>query len=174
MDNKILNNIESDKNIQINFDESLLKETEKVFEVIAKVRGFRNEKNISPKIPLPIGIKTENKAIYQLWEDKITKLANVSDMQFVDSELENASAFVIKGDSLFIQAENMVDVEAEREKIIKELSYTKGFLESVLTKLANEKFVSNAKPDMVEKERAKQSDAEEKIKALEIALERLG
>jgi len=63
-----------------------------------------------------------------------------------------------------------LDVEAEKEKINKEIEYLEGFMKSVDAKLKNEKFVANAKPELVEKERQKKADAEAKIKGLREAL----
>ena len=60
-----------------------------------------------------------------------------------------------------------IDVEAEKQRLLKELDYNKGFLKSVQAKLANQRFVENAKPEVVEVERRKQSDAEAKIRAIE-------
>ncbi len=66
------------------------------------------------------------------------------------------------------------DVEAEKDRLKKELDYNTGFLKSVQTKLANERFVSNAKPEIVENEMKKKADAEAKIKAIEEQLAGLG
>jgi valyl-tRNA synthetase len=52
----------------------------------------------------------------------------------------------------------------------KELEYQKGFLLSVEKKLSNERFVQNAKPEVIELERKKKADAEAKIKAIEESL----
>ena len=54
--------------------------------------------------------------------------------------------------------------------MIKELEYNKGFLNSVEKKLSNERFVQNAKPEILEIERKKKADAEAKIKMLEESL----
>ena len=67
----------------------------------------------------------------------------------------------------FIPVSDQIDSKVETEKLVKELEYTKGFLVSVVRKLSNEKFIANAKPEVVEIERKKQADAEAKIKALE-------
>jgi len=63
-----------------------------------------------------------------------------------------------------------IDVEAEKAKIYKEIEYLEGFMKSVDTKLSNEKFMANAKPDLVEKERQKKADAVAKIQVLKGSL----
>ena len=69
-------------------------------------------------------------------------------------------------DELFIPFEEAIDEAAEQKNVEEEIAYLKGFLNSVDAKLSNEKFVANAKPDVIEKERQKKADAEEKIKKL--------
>jgi valyl-tRNA synthetase len=79
-------------------------------------------------------------------------------------------SFVQGSSEFFIPLEGHIDLAAERVRIEKEIEYNRGFLESVLKKLSNEKFVQNAKPDVIERERQKQADAEAKIAALEQSL----
>jgi valyl-tRNA synthetase len=67
-----------------------------------------------------------------------------------------------------------IDIEAERERIGKEIEYLKGFLSSVEKKLSNERFVQNAKPEIVQNEKNKKADAEAKIQILEESLANLG
>ena len=68
---------------------------------------------------------------------------------------------------------NNINVEEEIKKMEAEIEYLKGFLNSVMKKLGNEKFVANAKPEIVENERKKQADAESKIKSLQDSINNL-
>ncbi|MEP4374680.1 MAG: hypothetical protein ABJ333_06455, partial [Algoriphagus sp.] len=81
---------------------------------------------------------------------------------------------VVKSDECFIPMGDSINVEEEKENIQKEIDYTKGFLNSVLKKLSNERFVAGAPAQVIETERKKQADAEGKIKALEESLAKLG
>jgi valyl-tRNA synthetase len=81
---------------------------------------------------------------------------------------------VVKADECFIPMGEQIDVEKEKENLLKELEYTKGFLNSVMKKLSNERFVAGAPAEVVENEKKKQADAEAKIKTLEEALAKLG
>ncbi|HYJ64755.1 MAG TPA: hypothetical protein VEV62_13495, partial [Parafilimonas sp.] len=65
------------------------------------------------------------------------------------------------------------DTTDQREKLMKDLEHQKNFLQSVQKKLSNERFVQNAKPEVVELERKKQADAEARIKTLEESLQNL-
>ena len=100
----------------------------------------------------------------------IRKLANLTDIQYVEANVEGALNFVIGGSEFFIPMEGAVDMEAEKENLEKELAYTKGFLASVDKKLSNERFVKGAPALVLEKEWQKKADAEAKIKALEQSL----
>ncbi|MCE7042294.1 valine--tRNA ligase [Dyadobacter sp. CY312] len=144
-----------------------------LFELVSGIRNLRNSKNLSPKIALPLAIRTDSKSRYQKLESLIIKLANVESISYVAEESEGTS-FRVKSDEFFINLADEIDVETERENLQKELEYTQGFLDSVIKKLSNERFVANAKGDIVEKERQKQTDAESKIVTLKEALVRLG
>jgi valyl-tRNA synthetase len=77
---------------------------------------------------------------------------------------------VVGIDKFYVESEAIVDTTAQKEQLLKDLEYQKGFLISVEKKLSNERFVQNAKPEVVEVERKKKADAEEKIKAIEESL----
>ncbi len=154
-------------------DTQVLADFELLFEVVTTIRNLRSSKGLSPKIELPIAIKTDRKAVYQSLEGLLQKLANVSTISFVEDKAQGTS-FVIKGDEFFIDFAEETDPEAERENLQKELDYIEGFKKSVLAKLSNERFVANAKPEVVENERSKLADAEAKTVALSEALARLG
>ncbi|MFD1144126.1 valine--tRNA ligase [Larkinella insperata] len=147
-------------------DKALLADFDTLFEIISAVRNLRNSKQISPKTALPLAIKTDDAARFRPLESLIQKLAVVSEISYVTEKAEGVS-FLIKSTEFFVNIAGEIDVEQERANIEKELSYAKGFLESVMKKLSNEKFVANAKPEVIERERQKLADAEAKIKTLE-------
>ena len=153
-------------------DTQVMADFDILFDLVSKVREIRNTKQISPKTELPLAIKTEDKARYQQLESIILKLANTSAIDFVSENVEGAMSFVLKADEFFINIAGELDIEAELAEAEKELAYNLGFKKSTEAKLANERFVANAKPEVVEKERQKLADAEAKIKALEEAIAR--
>ena len=155
------------------FDKTQIEEANQVFELVSQVRNIRASKGISPKEAFALTIKTNQPSLYQRFDSVLKKLANLSEISFGDS-LENAVSFVVKADECYIPMQGQVNVEEEKENILKELEYTKGFLNTVLKKLSNERFVAGAPDSVVENEKKKQADAESKIKALEEALAKLG
>ncbi|GAA4411005.1 valine--tRNA ligase [Nibrella viscosa] len=150
-------------------DMQVLADFDLLFELVSGIRNIRNSKQIAPKTELPLAIRTETPDRFRPLESLVQKLANVSEIQYVSDKAEGMS-FVIKGNEFYINIAGEIDVDQERANLEKELEYTKGFRDSVQKKLANEKFVANAKPDVVERERQKLADAEAKIKTLEESL----
>lgn len=151
----------------------LLADFEQLFEVIKKVRELRSSKGLSPKETLPISVKTENPERLLRLDGILRKLANTPPLAVVTDDVPGATAFVVKADQFFVETGEELDVAAELERIEKELAYQEGFRNSVQAKLSNERFVQNAKPELVERERQKLADAEAKINALREALDQL-
>ena len=151
-------------------DEMLLKEAELVKGLISEIRNVRNSRQISPKESLELSIKLNSETIYTNWLANVYKLANVSKADFVSDKLIGAAAFMVGKDEFFIPLSQNVDVDAERERLTKELEYLQGFLKSVDAKLANERFVQNAKPEIIANERNKKADAESKIAIIQDSL----
>ncbi|MCU0422896.1 MAG: valine--tRNA ligase [Bacteroidia bacterium] len=144
-----------------------------VFELIQQIRNLRNSKGISPKQTLDIAIKTQHPGQYNQALFLIKKLANLHTIEFVDTAPMQTILVQVHTDEVYVKLELQLDKEAEREKVENEIAYLNGFLQSVNAKLANEKFVANAKPDLVEKERRKKADAEAKIAVLNQSLQSL-
>jgi valyl-tRNA synthetase len=146
---------------------------DKALAVVAGIRTVRNQKGLGPNKPLSLIAKTDEQALFAEYEGIIRKLGSLSELTFADAGPAGAVSFVQGGGEFFIPLEGHIDIAAERVRIEKELEYTTGFRESTLKKLSNEKFVANAKPELIERERQKLADAEAKIAALEQALKGL-
>ncbi|MCW3070702.1 MAG: valyl-tRNA synthetase [Bacteroidetes bacterium] len=147
--------------------DEIVKHFDVVMEVITNIRNIRKQKNISPKEKLQVFEKVNQGEVISTYDEIIIKLCNLSSFEYVTSNVDNAFSFVLKHAEFFVPLSQNMDVEAEKERLSKDLEYNKGFLKSVEIKLANEKFVANAKPELIENERKKQSDAMAKIKAIE-------
>ncbi len=148
----------------------LLNEISTIKEVVSEIRNTRNVKQISPKEALPLAIKSNSEIDYETYNPILAKLGNLIEVTFVQDKLSGAANFISGTDEFFIELTNNIDVEAERERIQKELTYLQGFLKSVTAKLSNERFVQNAKAEIVAIEQQKKADAEAKIKMLEEGL----
>jgi valyl-tRNA synthetase len=100
-------------------------------------------------------------------------MCNLSEVRFISEKPDNAASFMVKTTEFHIPLGGRIDVENEREKINAELDYCRGFLDSVMKKLNNERFVQNAPAAVLDLERKKKADTESKIKSLEEALKGL-
>lgn len=136
-------------------------------ELITEIRNFRSSKNLSPKEPLQLFVNGEKELDKKIYLPIVIKLGNLSALEIVNEKVENAYGFIASNTEYFIPFTASIDMEAELARIQKEIEYNKGFLKSVMAKLGNEKFVANAKPEVVASETKKKEDAEARIKALE-------
>jgi valyl-tRNA synthetase len=144
-------------------DEKLLAGVEMVKQIISEIRNVRNSKQISPKEALTLSIRVNSDIDFKAYQNIIFKLANITELSFVNDKLIGAAAFMAGRDEFFIPLAGNIDAEAEKERIEKEIAYLNGFLISVNAKLSNERFVQNAKPGIVANEQNKKADAEAKI-----------
>jgi valyl-tRNA synthetase len=121
---------------------------------------------------LSLEIKTDDPASYDSMKAIIAKLANLESIKYIEKANSEAQTFVVHSDQFFVPLQKEENQEELRDETEKELAYLEGFKKSIESKLANEKFVQNAKPDLVEREKQKLSDTENKIKSLREILAR--
>ncbi len=152
---------------------TVLKQGQMLKEVITAVRDARNKNNLKPKETIKLHIQTADKAGFEFIEPILAKQVNASEIDFITDAVANTITVVVGTDKFYLESEAVVDTTAQKEQLLKDLEYLKGFLVSVDKKLSNERFVQNAKPEVVETERKKKADAEEKIKAIEESLKTL-
>ena len=143
-----------------------------VFETITSIRNLRNAKGLSPKEALNIIVKSNDINTYQANTFLLKKMANIGEMSFDNHAIasSNLISLPVGTDEILVALNLEIDVQAEKIRIEQEIGYLQGFLKSVDAKLSNEKFVNNAKPELVEKEKQKKLDALQKIQVLEQSL----
>ncbi len=151
-------------NVAGNYDETIIAQFEAVKEVIGGIRTIRLQKNIAQKEALTLEVVGESPV--SKYNAVIAKLCNLSAINAVAAKAEGAAAFMVGTTEYAVPLGNLINVEEELKKLEADLKYQKGFLQSVLKKLSNEKFVSKAPANVIEMERKKQADAETKIAAL--------
>jgi valyl-tRNA synthetase len=135
-------------------------------DVISGIRTIRKDKNIPFKDVIELRVVNNEKAS-SYFDSVIMKLGNIVDLMYVTEKVDGALSYRVKSNEYFIPITGNIDVEAEIAKLTEELNYTNGFLKSVQVKLSNEKFVANAKPEIIENERKKEADALAKIATIE-------
>ena len=139
-------------------------------EAITTLRDARNKAQLKPKEPVKLFILPESEAAYRPITAILSRQVNAESIRFTTEAIPGSLTVVAGKDKYYIVTEQALDNGNQKEELIKELGYLKGFLESVNKKLSNERFVQNAKPEVVELERRKKEDAEIKIKAIEESL----
>ena len=145
-------------------NEEIVKNFEAVKEVIGGIRTIRLQKNIAQKEALSLQVVGESPVT--AFNSVIAKLCNLTSIENVEAKAEGSASFMVGTTEYAVPLGNLINVEEELKKLEADLKYNEGFLQSVLKKLSNEKFVSKAPANVIEMERKKQADAESKIASL--------
>jgi valyl-tRNA synthetase len=151
-------------------DTRILAQGRLLTETITALRDARNKAQLKPKEPIKLFIQSESQADYRVIADILSRQINAESINYTTEAIVGSLTVVAGKDKFFIVTEQAVDNGNQKEELLKELGYLKGFLESVNKKLGNERFVQNAKPEVVDMERRKKEDAEIKIRAIEESL----
>jgi valyl-tRNA synthetase len=152
----------------VTYDQELVSKFIFAEEVIMAVRNARKEKNIPQKEAISLFIcKNNNDPPDTFYDCIVAKLCNISEIGYLDEKMPGSLSFIVRSTEFYIPVAVTINVEEEIAKLEEELRYTRGFLEKVMQKLSNERFVSGAPPQVVEVERKKQEDAETRIRVLE-------
>jgi valyl-tRNA synthetase len=141
---------------------------------ITAIRDARVKAQIKNKDAVSLFVAAKENSIWSPIQELLCKQVNAKAFSFTEDAVAETIQLVIGGDKFYVKADQVLDTSIQRKELETELAYFQGFLESVEKKLSNEKFVSNAKPEVVEMERKKQADALDKIKMLKEGLSNLG
>jgi valyl-tRNA synthetase len=155
-------------------DNSKLKQASILKEVITGIRDAKNKNQVKPKEKIKLHVQSADTSVYKSIVSILSKQVNAETISYVTEAVSNCINVVVQKDKFFIETENALDTSSQKSQLIKDLEYQKGFLLSVEKKLSNERFVQNAKKEVIDIERKKKADAEAKIKAIEESLSSLG
>jgi valyl-tRNA synthetase len=142
-------------------------------QVISALRDARNKNQLKPKDTITLHIQTANYDTYKAIETILCKQVNATSIEYTNSNIDNTIVVAVEKDKFFIGTSIELDATALKATLLADLAYQKGFLESVTKKLSNERFVQNAKPEVVALEQQKQSDAIARIATIEESLQSL-
>ncbi len=142
--------------------------------VISTLRDARNKNQIKPKDAIELHIQTSNNASYQTIQNILTKQINASAIQYTNSAISASIVVALEKDKFYIVSDQAIDTASLKENLLKDLAHQQGFLASVEKKLSNEKFVQNAKPEVLAIEQKKKADTLARIQTLEESIEQLG
>ena len=148
---------------------AVLAAMEQAKEIIVGVRGVRAQKNIPNKEALSLMV-VDGEAPADDMSALLLKMANLDRIEGNAAKDASAASFMVGTQQYDIPLQGNIDIEAEKARIEKDITYYEGFLASVMKKLSNERFVSKAPEAVIEGERRKQADAESKLETLRAAL----
>jgi valyl-tRNA synthetase len=135
-------------------------------ELITAIRDARNKNNLKFKDPVSLWIETKDKSLYNPLNSILSRQVNAESINFGDKPEQTSLTLVVGKDTIYLQTEGKINITEQLEKLNKDLEYLNGFLISVDKKLSNDKFVQNAKPEVIKLERKKKDDAEIKIETI--------
>jgi valyl-tRNA synthetase len=145
-------------------NQEAIAEGEKAKIIITAIRDVRNKNQIKPKEKLSLFASahfSESTAAI------IMKLSGIKSIEVTDTDPGNTIPFLVATDKFFLESPNAIDVAGEKSRLEKDIAYQRGFLESVMKKLENERFISKASTEVISNERKKADDAQEKIRLME-------
>jgi valyl-tRNA synthetase len=153
------------------YNSAMLSRFDLAREIVSAVRTIRKENNIPLRESLVLC--TSEGAAGDEFDSIIRKMCNLSEIRNVTGKVEGSVSFRIHTYEFYVPLEGKIDHEEEVRKLKEELKYTEGFLEIVMAKLSNERFVANAPEKVLSLERKKQADAESRIATLKVSLAHL-
>jgi valyl-tRNA synthetase len=148
----------------------ILRQGELLKEVITALRDVRAKNQLKNKEAINLNVQTESPSVYKSFEKILSKQINAATISYFFAPDFSTINTVVQKDKLGIKTETQNASTVQKEQLHKDLEYQKGFLLSVDKKLSNDRFVQNAKPEVIEIEKKKKADAEAKIKAIEESL----
>ncbi len=152
------------------FSTEILQQGELLKKVITSLRDAKAKNQIKPKDIIKLSIQTTTTNNYRFIENILKKQINADAINYVQDSVANTIVIAIENEKFFIEAEKEIDNVALKAELEKDLQYQKGFLESIMKKLNNERFVQNAKPEIIAIEQKKKADCEARIKTIEESL----
>jgi valyl-tRNA synthetase len=139
-------------------------------ECITSIRDTKIKAQLKPREEIGLYVQTEIPAAYAQIGDILAKQVSATSIELTQESIPQTIPAVAGKEKFYIKSSTPIDTGNQKDELIKELEYLKGFLVSVEKKLGNERFVQNAKPEVVEIERRKKADAEKKIEMLQETL----
>ncbi len=147
-------------------DKKISAEMKFIQDSITAIRNLRKQVNLSPGLEVNITVVTDDssvEALYKEYNGYLNKLAKVTGIEFTSEKPKGAIAAVVGSTTLYLALEGLIDMDAEKAKIQKQLDKLEKEFNGISRKLSNEKFLSKAKPEIVEKEKAKYEEVKEKL-----------
>jgi valyl-tRNA synthetase len=151
-------------------NEALLHQGDILQKMITAIRDVRIKQNLKPKDPIAIQLPLTYQQELTTILTVLQKQSFAESIAFVTEPVEKSISFMVDKMQCSLTSDKEIDTTQQREQLEKERDYIQGFLISVEKKLGNERFIQNAKPEIIEIEVKKKQDAIEKLKIIEESL----
>ncbi len=151
-------------------ERTILKQGNILKDAVTAIRDIKNRNQVKPKTEIKLYIQSGDPGVYVDMKQILSKQINAESIEFTDNIPSDSLMVVVNQDKFYVNGGQQIDTGLQRQQMLKDLSYLKGFLKSVDNKLNNERFVQNAKAEIIELEKKKKADAEIKIKIIEESL----
>ncbi len=155
-------------------NQNILLQGELLKQVITNIRDGRNKNQLKPKETIRLFIETNAKESYASIAGILSKQVNADELSFTTEAIANTIVVAVEKDKFYLKTDKELDTATLKDDLLKDLEHQKGFLISVEKKLTNEKFVANAKPEVLAMEQKKKADALARIKTIEESLSTIG
>jgi valyl-tRNA synthetase len=160
-------------NKDLTVDAAIVKQGELLQTVITNIRDLKVKNQLKPKDEITIYMPTDLQASFGAMQHILCKQVYAQSVVFDNNAIQGAISFMADTAQCYITTDKAIDTASQKQELQKELEYLQGFLSSVDKKLSNERFVANAKPEVVALEQKKKADAEEKMRLLGEQLSKL-
>jgi valyl-tRNA synthetase len=147
-----------------------------VIDLITAIRSVRVEMNIPAATMLPLvlaGASPQTAIRARHWSEFIQRLARIADISFADVPPQGAVQLVVRGDVAALPLKGVIDLDAERARLAKEMAKCDADIARVDAKLNNPNFVARAPEEVVEEEKEKREEAQARKAKIAEALQRL-
>jgi valyl-tRNA synthetase len=145
-----------------------------VIDLVTAVRSVRAEMNITAQIPLVLaGASAETKARAERWKEFVQRLARVAEISFADRPPPGSLQLLVRGEIVAMPLKGVIDFTAEQARLSREMSKVEADIKRLDAKLGNADFLARAPEELVEGEREKRDEAEDRRSKIVEALERL-
>jgi valyl-tRNA synthetase len=151
-------------------NKEILSQGELLKKVISALRDARNKNQVKPKESIQLHVQTDHIGAYDLIQNIIAKQVNADAIFFTNEPVPDTIVVAIEKDKFYLEAATQLNSATLKNDLLKDLEHQQNFLQSVIKKLANERFVQNAKPEVIALEQKKRADAEARIKTIEESL----
>jgi len=151
----------------------MLEEGEMLKQVISAIRDARNRNQVKPKETIKLHIQTNSASSYTLIEALLTRQVNAESIAYTNEAIPDTIVVAVEKEKFYLDTGKVLDAGALKSDLLKDLEHQKGFLAAVEKKLGNERFVQNAKSEVLALEQKKKADAEARIRTIEESLSTL-